>query len=82
MNKSIVARYKNTCAVQQSSNIWVYRFENRDDVKKFLSGYCLTASESDSSPSPKLLIRCSLYKEYRTKLGLRFWLRKVYYKFL
>lgn len=82
LGKSIAAKYKNTCAVQYKCTVWVYKFKNDADVKKFISGYNLTPSGGDSSLNAVLVARCSLYKEYRTKLGLKFWLRKVYYKFL
>lgn len=81
-SKSIAVIYKNTYAVQHGHTVWVYKFGNYDDVRKFTLGHNLTPSRGDSSPSPVLIVRFSLHKEYRTKLGLKFCLRKIYYKFL
>lgn len=82
MSKSIAVIYKNTYAVQYGYTVWVYKFENYDDIRKFASEHSLTHSKGSGSSRLKLLVRCSLYREYRTKLGLKFWLRKIYYKFL
>lgn len=74
----IASYYRGTCAVQCYNTIWVYKIESRWKMKDVLS-YELG---SDQANCNKLLLRCSLYKSYKTRFGLHRWLKQTHRRFL